>query len=139
MKRLLIPDASVILKRVLKTREDHVEAMALLPSWIAGELEIVLPSLWIYEVGNIVGRKHAEKSEEIMEILLAYRFPEARIDSDHVSTILDLMRRYGVTFYDASYHTIALKSGGIFVTADEVYVHQAGDAGQVTCLRDLEI
>ena len=140
MKRILIPDASVILKWVLKTQEDHVEkALALLPPWIAGEIDILLPSLWLYEVGNIVGRKQAEKSGEIMQLLLDYRFPEARMDTSHLSATLDLMRRYGVTFYDASYHAVALQSDGVFVTADEAYVRRAGDAGQVVCLRDLEI
>lgn len=140
MKAIVVPDASVILKWVLKTEEDHVEkALALLSSWVSAELEILLPSLWVYEVGNIVGRKNAEKAEVIMALLLDYRFPEARLDSAHLIAALDLMRRHAVTFYDASYHAVALKSGGIFVTADDAYVRRVGNAGHVVCLRDLEI
>jgi predicted nucleic acid-binding protein len=120
--------------------EDHVEkALALLSSWVAGETAIVLPSLWVYEVGNIVGRKNAEKAGEIMALLLDYRFPEARTDAGHLLTSLDLMRRHAVTFYDASYHAVALKAGGTFVTADDAYVRRAGDAGHVVSLKDLAI
>jgi len=140
MKQIVIPDASVILKWVLKTDEDHVEkALALLSSWVAGETEIVVPSLWVYEVGNIVGRKNAERAEEIMALLLDYRFPEARIDAGHLMASLDLMRRHAVTFYDASYHAVAMKAGGTFVTADDAYVRRAGNAGHVVSLKDLAI
>lgn len=140
MKPIVVPDASVILMWVLKMDEDHVEkALALLSSWVAGETAIVLPSLWVYEVGNIVGRKNAEKAGEIMALLLDYRFPEARTDAGHLLTSLDLMRRHAVTFYDASYHAVALKAGGTFVTADDAYVRRAGDAGHVVSLKDLAI
>ncbi|MBE0599209.1 MAG: type II toxin-antitoxin system VapC family toxin [Desulfuromonadales bacterium] len=118
--------------------EDHTEkALTLLSSWVAGETEIVLPSLWVYEVGNIVGRKSGERAEEIMALLLDYRFPEARTDAGHLMATLDLMRRHGVTFYDASYHAVALKAGGTFVTADDAYVRRAGNAGHVVSLKDL--
>jgi predicted nucleic acid-binding protein len=140
MKPIIVPDASVILKWVLKTDEDHLEkALALLSSWVAGETEIVLPSLWVYEVGNTVGRKNADKAEEIMALLLDYRFPEARMDAGHLLASLDLMRRHTVTFYDASYHAVALKAGGTFVTADDAYVRRAGNAGHVISLKDLPI
>ena len=140
MIRILIPDASVILKWILKTNEDHAEkAIALLSSWVSGEIDFLLPSLWVYEVGNIVGRKHPEKGEEIMRLLLEYRFPEAKSDASHVKVALELMRRHGVTFYDASYHAAAIQSGGTFVTADKAYVRRAGEAGCVVALGDLEI
>ncbi len=140
MRPILVPDASVILKWVLKTDEDHTDkALALLSSWVAGESEILLPSLWVYEVGNIVGRKSVEKSGEIMTLLLEYRFPEAKIDAAHIDACLDLMRRHAVTFYDAAYHAVALKSGGTFVTADEAYVRRTGKSGHVVSLKDLAI
>ena len=139
MKQIVIPDASVILKWVLKTDDDVEKALTLLSSWVAGETEIVVPSLWVYEVGNIVGRKNAERAEEIMALLLDYRFPEARIDAGHLMASLDLMRRHAVTFYDASYHAVAMKAGGTFVTADDAYVRRAGNAGHVVSLKDLAI
>jgi predicted nucleic acid-binding protein len=49
------------------------------------------------------------------------------------------MRRHAVTFYDASYHAVALKAGGTFVTADDAYVRRAGNAGHVLSLNDLPL
>ncbi len=49
---------------------------------------------------------------------------------------LGLTRRYEVTFYDASYHALAIVTGGRFVTADEKHLTKAGDAGYLIYLRD---
>jgi predicted nucleic acid-binding protein len=140
MRRLLVPDASVILKWVLKTDEaDTEKALSLLSSWVAGEVEILLPSLWVYDVGNIIGRKNPQRSGEIMTLLLGYRFPEAKTDAPLVAAILEIMRTCNVTFYDAAYHAVAMGAGGSFVTADEVYFRKTGGVGQVILLGDVDI
>jgi predicted nucleic acid-binding protein len=140
MKRLLVPDASVILKWVLKTDEaDAEKALSLLSSWVAGEVEILLPSLWVYEVGNIVGRKNLQRSGEIMTLLLGYRFPEAKTDAPLVAATLEIMRTCNVTFYDAAYHAVAMSAGGSFVTADEVYFRKGEGLGHVVLLGDVDI
>jgi predicted nucleic acid-binding protein len=140
MKRLLVPDASVILKWVLKTDEaDAEKALSLLSSWVAGEVEILLPSLWVYEVGNIVGRKNLQRSGEIMTLLLGYRFPEAKTDAPLVAATLEIMRTCNVTFYDAAYHAVAMSAGGSFVTADEVYFRKGEGLGHVVLMGDVDI
>lgn len=140
MKRLLVPDASVILKWVLKTDEaDTEKALSLLSSWVAGEAEILLPSLWVYEVGNIVGRKNPQRSGEIMTLLLGYRFPQAKTDAPLVAATLEIMRTCNVTFYDAAYHAVAMGAGGSFVTADEVYFRKGEGLGHVVLLSDVDI
>ena len=40
-----------------------------------------------------------------------------------------------VAFYDAAYHAVALRLGGVFVTADERYVRRASGAGGISSLR----
>jgi predicted nucleic acid-binding protein len=39
------------------------------------------------------------------------------------------MRRFGVTFYDASYHAVALIRGGVLLTADGTYCRKTSAAG----------
>ena len=48
---------------------------------------------------------------------------------------MSLSVTYGVAFYDAAYHAVALGLGGVFVTADERYVSRASRAGGVSSLR----
>lgn len=46
------------------------------------------------------------------------------------------MRRYGVTFYDAAYHALALVEEGLFVTADARYARRVVEIGGVQMLHD---
>jgi len=65
----------------------------------------VLPSLWFFEVGNIVGLKQPSSASLLMETLTSFHFDE---ESAHAiyERAFELMKRFKVTFYDASYHAV---------------------------------
>ncbi len=136
---LYVPDASVILKWVFDTPEetDRDVAIALLNSWVVGECDFVLPSLWLYEVGNIIGRNIPDKAAIVMELLIDYRISEAPINSLIANRTLAIMSDCSVTFYDAVYHAIALERRGTLVTADAAYMKKAGKLGNAILLTDL--
>lgn len=136
---LYVPDASVILKWVLDTpdEEDRSVALSLLNSWAAGECEFILPSLWIYEVGNIIGRNIPDRAVEFMELLIDYRITEEPINAVIAGRTLSIMIDCGVTFYDAVYHAIALERRGTLVTADGAYLKKAGRLGNAVLLADI--
>jgi predicted nucleic acid-binding protein len=46
------------------------------------------------------------------------------------------MERYGVTFYDAVYHAVAMLKDGILLTADEVYCKKVSGMTNVVGLAD---
>lgn len=135
---VVVPDASVVLKWLDRTpgEKDRDRADALLDAWLDGRLAIVLPSLWAYEVGNVLGRYEPARAGEFMEELLAYRFEEAQPTPELCRAALRLMNEYRVTFYDAAYHAVALQSGGTMVTADEAYCRKASGQGGVVLLRE---
>ena len=135
---LYIPDASVILKWVFDTPEeaDRETSLMLLNSWVAGECEFVLPSLWLYEVGNIIGRNIPDKAPDFLALLIDYRITEAPITSAIANRTLAIMSDCRVTFYDAVYHAIALERRGTLVTADAAYMKRAGKLGHAVLLSD---
>src|SRR5262245_60756602 len=57
--QVLVPDASVLLKWVIESEdeEDRDRALEIRQIWLAGKCDIVLPALWFFEVGNILGMK----------------------------------------------------------------------------------
>ncbi len=134
---VVVPDASVLLKWVLASEdeEDRDRALELRERWLLGECTVVVPSLWLYEVGNIVGTKQPDLAGELMQILIDYRFEEEPA-SDFCLKALELMRRFNVTFYDASYHAVALTRGGVFVTADANYFRKTAAVGHSMRLAD---
>lgn len=130
---LFVPDASVILKWVLPSRDEgEVEqALRLRDQAVAGEVELLVPPLWQYEVGNTLARRFPEQAQALIDALIRFGMHECPPTQSWRERALDLVRAFGVTFYDASYHALALEQGARFVTADERYIRRAGHAGEV--------
>ena len=136
---VVVPDASVVLKWVLQRDDepDSATALRLLDECVAERVHIRLPSLWRYEVGNILALKRPDIAGQAMEALLGYEFPEAALDRAYCLAVLDFMKDVTrVSFYDASYHVLAIRAGGVYVTADEAYVERAGRRRHVVRLAD---
>jgi predicted nucleic acid-binding protein len=126
--KLVVPDASVLLKWVLpEEREPYAaQAIAIRDAFIAGRIRLLVPALWFYEVGNVLAAHYPDSAPERLAALAAFRLPEARPTSAWRERIIKLAAEHGVTFYDASYHALAAVLGGVFVTADEKYLRKAG-------------
>ena len=138
---IIVPDASVILKWAFQTsdEQDRDKALDLLDLWLSQKGEIILPKLWAFEVGNVLGLKNPRSAMEIMNILIDYRFPEHETNVELCRETFALMKQYRVTFYDGVYHAVALLRKGILVTTDKAYYHKAFKAGNVTMLENFSI
>jgi predicted nucleic acid-binding protein len=134
---ILVPDVSVIIKWVVPPdNEAQVEQALALRQEIAWKNRPVrLPALWFYEVGNILARRFPEQAQAQMAGLLALGMEEQPMPL-LLEPALDLVRRYGVTFHDASYHATALINDGLFVTSDQRYLEKAAAAGHIQLLAD---
>ena len=108
---VVVPDASVLVKWALESREeaDQAKALSIRNRWLAGDCHIVVPPLWVYEVGNVLASKQPALAPELLEVLVGYRFHEEAAD-DSVKEIYTLVRDLKVTFHDAAYHAAAIRS-----------------------------
>ena len=133
---IVTPDASVLLRWVLPgdDEQDTDAALALRDEAAAGTLDLVVPQLWIYEVGNTLARRFPEDADELLASLADFGLTEAKLDSRWRTRALSLSVTYGVAFYDAAYHAVALGLGGVFVTADERYVRRVSEVGGISSL-----
>lgn len=137
--KVVVPDASVILKWVLPDptgEQDVGSALHLRDSAVNGKISIKVPSLWLYEVGNTLTRRFADRAQDLLDALVAFDLDESGMHSEWLDQTITLTRRYNVTFYDAVYHALALVEKGVFVTADAKYVRKAGKAGAVVALKE---
>jgi predicted nucleic acid-binding protein len=138
---IVVPDASVILKWVLQKEEepDFLQARRLQEVFIAEGIEIRVPTLWRYEIGNVLGLKQPRMATELMSALLAYELDEVPLRTDYALAVLEHMQEVrGVTFYDSAYHVLALRTKGVYLTADAAYVRRAKRKGHVALLGDWE-
>lgn len=138
---LVIPDASVILKWVLPPADeaDVAHALALRDAIGAGDVQALVPELWLYEVGNALARRLPNHAGRLLASLLRFNLSNAPPSRRWLAQVLDLTNRYGVTFYDAAYHAHAILEHGVFVTADDRYFGLAGEAGSIARLTEWAI
>jgi len=138
---IFVPDASVILKWAigLESELDREKAIHILDAWVGNNIEIVLPELWVFEVGNVLGRMVPDSALEKMETLLEFRFKTKELNKETCKSIFKLMKDLSVSFYDASYHALAQRMGGVFITADDKYYQKARARGDIEFLGNLRI
>lgn len=110
----------MILKWVLDGEDEpgRETAMALLDGWKKGEVDLWVPTLWLYEVGNTLCRKRPADAVEILAALEELGLQEVALHGDLVSRSATLALDHGLTFYDASYLAIAESKGVVLITAD---------------------
>ncbi len=130
--KVYVPDASVILKWVIGEEEDADGAFTLLNGWLHQEHEFIVPTLWRYEVGNVLGLKRPKEADAILTLLVEYHFDETAISDEMSRIAFSLMRDHrGVTFYDACYHAVAIARKGVMVTADRTYYAKVKSKGGI--------
>lgn len=134
---VLVPDASVLLKWVLRSEDEPGgdRALELKAAWLADACELVVPSLWVFEVGNILGLKRPAAAASLLQAMLDLGIRE-EAPHGYAAAIVALMREHAVTFYDAAYHALAIRHRGTMITADRAYVKRAARAGHITLLND---
>ena len=135
---LFVPDASVIMKWAFRSPDEQYgdKALDLLNLWLAGSCSFVLPGLWVYECGNVLGLKAPENAKEIMDIFLEYRFDECPMTQKLSAATLRIMNDCKVTFYDAVYHAVALDKNATLITADVAYYRRASQLGNILLLEN---
>lgn len=135
---VVVPDASVLLKWILPAEhETHVDkALLIAERFVAGDLDLLVPPLWLFEVANVVCMKNKDAAEILLSMLVSMQMPVAENSDLWRRQAIELTRNYKVTFYDASYHALAIVQGGVFVTADEAYLRKVNNHPHAAYLAD---
>ena len=84
-----------------------------------------------------MGLKQPAMAMELMSALLAYDFEEVPLRTDYALAVLEhLAAVKGVTFYDSAYHVLAIRTKGLYLTADKAYVKRATGKGHIALLSE---
>ena len=119
----IVPDASVLLKWVLESdyEEDRDRALEIREAWLSGKCTMILPSLWLFEVGNVLGFKERALAEHLIKTLTDSRFDELTPARFYVKA-LELMRKFKVTFYSEKHTSISSVMMMIIIIFDLVMI-----------------
>lgn len=136
MSRLVI-DASVALKWFLRDEKYGDRALGLLDRFVRGELELVAPSLMVYEVinGLVIAQRRGRIAEERVLNSIS-GFIDLGITFVDIAgleaRVMHFCRVYDRSAYDASYLAVAEQQSLELVTGDErLYNSTKGKVGWV--------
>jgi predicted nucleic acid-binding protein len=118
---------------------DTGSALRILEAFLEEIIEIRVPSLWRYAVGNILAGKWPRTAREATEALLGYRFEEERLHSAYcLETLRFAAEAKAISFYDAAYHGLAIRIDALFLTADRKDLVRARRTGNIRHVADWE-
>ena len=134
----LVVDSSIIVKWLNQTKEQNLrQADKILQDARRGEIELIAPELAKYEVGNVLITKGLTANEAETSLSILYAFPITFIteSQDIAKQTYSLADRLRITYYDASFMSLAMQYNAILVT--ENIKHQGKDPKiKVVALKD---
>ncbi len=118
-----VVDSSVVFKWYRQPGdEDYVsQAVSILERHLHGEIEIHVPDLLFYELGNILRFKESLVSKDGLTILkktFGLDLQIYPIDLPLAADAYQVSREYKITFYDASFVALSRLLDVSFITAD---------------------
>ena len=139
---MIVIDASVFAKLFLN-EDDSSAAEAVVNHAIANGIELIAPSVLLYEALSIALR-HSVPFKAVMELLDGLRAGALTL---HEATLVELMTAEKIattghkkTGYpalnDSIFHAMAIERGGLFVTADQRHAAKTKQFGRVVLLAD---
>ncbi len=131
----IVVDTSVLIKW-FKTRDEEFlkEAKQLLEEIERGRVEVHVPALLLYEVGNILllkTRVGLAALDEALERLERLPFVVAPPATPLLKRAVRLGREFNLTFYDASFLALAVELRCPCVSADRQFFERTRTLGQV--------
>ncbi len=134
----LIIDASVVIKLIAEEAGDAEQIHLLRENIALQKHKLAAPTLLEWELGNYLGRKldFTEACSRLSYIKLL-RISLYNLSAQHKELAFKIMHSVpGASFYDASYHALALSQNATFITCDYRYYEKSKQLGGVVLLTD---
>lgn len=136
-KQLYIADASVLLKWFIEEIEDHEQALKFKKDFVNEKIEINIPTCCIYEIMNTITRKIPQAAMIILSQILIMEIEEFTLNLENSYTAVEIIDKFPkISFYDAIYHSLAIRNNGTFLTSDKKYYNLAKPLKHIKLLKD---
>lgn len=132
--KIFVLDASVMVNYLL-TLNSHVvaEVSSILEEARQGKVSLQSSYLLPFEAGNALRYSSLapDQARAALEKLSALPLNYFVFNAPQLNEILEKSSLLKTTFYDTSYHFLALLLGGTFLTADQDYFKKAKKLGRI--------
>ena len=128
-----IVDASLALNWYLTDEQDREYSVAGFGA--LGDREILVPSLWVYEIANVLliaqrrGRIAPERIQYVLDTVTDFNLRIDEVVPKSAVRLTRLASQYALTVYDAAYLDLAMRSSNPIATKDKALMKAMGAAG----------
>ena len=134
---------SCVFSKLFLQEPDHQEAVELITELSQRNIKVLVPSLFLYEVLSIASASQFP-IKNAHALIMQYQLANLEIVELDEKTILKAIdicvhgheKSVFPSFYDASYHALAIINECQFITADKRHVAKTKNFGHVTLLQD---
>jgi predicted nucleic acid-binding protein len=119
---MVVLDSSMVLKWIFDEEEAYKRAIKYRQMHISGEEIVVVPSLFFYEIANVLSTKARLSDSEATDFFLIFwdfDFEVYNLGLEEFLNGITLSKRYRITLYDAAYIELARKLKCNFLTFDK--------------------
>lgn len=136
----IVLDTSVIIKWYALEEEGRANALKIASDYKDGKIEIVMPVFYLWEVNNYLSRYFKmESAYSIYSNLKLLRFKEYELSHSLTKLSFQIIKKIsGISFYDASFHALAIQENAILITCDEKYFHKTKKLGHIKLLKNYQ-
>jgi predicted nucleic acid-binding protein len=139
---MIVLDSSVALKWFFADEDGAELAVRVRDEHVSGTKEISVPSLFFYEIANVLATKvklSLEESLEAFELINDFEFNVHELDSPEYLEAMEFAMKHKISVYDASYHILASRLGCRFLTADRKFWEKVKGLGVAELLGKLSL
>ena len=140
MKQLVL-DASIVSKWFIEEQHTN-KALQIRDLYAQGKVDITLPVLILFELGNVLLRHPSitlEASKRAFEIFLDLGIKlKSFVETEALGKTLENSRKFNITFYDASYVTLSKLQNAKLVTEDKKLYDKIKNEIDVSLLTSLK-
>jgi len=138
----VVLDSCVFCKLFLD-EHDHKDAVELITELSIKNYQVLAPSLFLYEVLSVAGVSSfsLDKAQTLITQYQLANLDIVELDQLTITKAIEICKqghkKTGFpSFYDASYHALAIRNECQFITADKRHVSKTKSFGHVILLRD---
>jgi predicted nucleic acid-binding protein len=136
---MIVVDASVALKWIFADEDGASDALAIREAHISGEDEIAVPSLFFYEVANVLATKMklpASEAQAAFRLFWDFDFQVCDLEADDFLEAMLVSHSKRISVYDACYLVLALRLGCSMATTDRKLGQKVAGYGVVGLIGD---
>lgn len=137
----LVLDLSVLIKWFSLEDNDVDVALSIESDFLEGKYQILMPFFYTWELNNYLSRHFdSETATSFYSHFKSYKFQYHDLHLKTSRIAFEIIEKFPkISFYDASYHALAISENATFLTCDKKYYEKTKKLGHIVLLKDFKV